>query len=342
MLAEERKKAKPGHLPCPDDADMHLPSRLSQVLHGPRHHQLHSRTGDRHRALSNLGSCPHELADPNSGIQHLRDDLSARARHRLLVSLLALGDAVGMARLHLRQDLSLAEHQRVQTGTDLEEVIDGIVAGEGKQVWIQLLSREPRLLPQECVDALNGRVLLQLRRGEVKLEAVAGGEHGRLRHNIAVGGSGELDQVLRVLVPLRFSHCQLLADLYRRAVVAQPDDVHLHHGLDTLRALLTRLGIDLALNLAVCSIEVLPELRLSNGKSRISKTFDGIHQRSQQGINLAENSAKFGLSERPHCFDHLSQLPAPEQLRLVLESANLWHKLLHADLGIVEAFLWDG
>mmetsp|Transcript_143731 Transcript_143731/g.400620 ORF Transcript_143731/g.400620 Transcript_143731/m.400620 type:complete len:409 (+) Transcript_143731:1-1227(+) len=123
VLAVQRNEEEPRHLASPDDARVHITRVLPQVMEDLGHHELHGRAGHGDGAFADLGARPHELARPDRRIEHLRDDLASGPSHGALVVRLPLLDAVLVAGLDLREDLGLAEHQGVQAGHDLEQVL---------------------------------------------------------------------------------------------------------------------------------------------------------------------------------------------------------------------------
>mmetsp|Transcript_112978 Transcript_112978/g.269296 ORF Transcript_112978/g.269296 Transcript_112978/m.269296 type:complete len:233 (+) Transcript_112978:955-1653(+) len=210
---------------------MQLARGLPQVLHRPGHHEFHRCTRHGHRAFADLRSGAHHLAHSDRCIEHPRDDLSAAPSHRVLFGLL---DGMLVASLDLREDLGFSEDEGVQTRADLKQVLRRGLAAVAEKIRLQLLAGNSRLLAQESPDGLNGCELLDLRGGEVELEAVACGKDGQFRHQVAVCGLAILHQLLRIGVPIGLGYGQLFPHLHRCAVMAEPNDVDLHHCVDTI------------------------------------------------------------------------------------------------------------
>mmetsp|Transcript_5012 Transcript_5012/g.15763 ORF Transcript_5012/g.15763 Transcript_5012/m.15763 type:complete len:337 (+) Transcript_5012:887-1897(+) len=196
------------------------------------------------------------------------------------------------------------------------------------------------------MDALNGRVLLELRRSKIELEAIAGGEHCDLGHNVAAGRPAKLDKIMRVAVPILLRDCELLPHLDRCLVVAEAHDVDLHHGVDlvlrivaepreSLHGVLLHLPHPI-LSVAVHPLELLPKLALADGEGRLPKTIDGVNQRGQQLIDLAEDAAQLCLTHGLHGGDDIRQLPATQHLCLVLQSRDLRHEVCNRLLHVIE------
>mmetsp|Transcript_82940 Transcript_82940/g.268335 ORF Transcript_82940/g.268335 Transcript_82940/m.268335 type:complete len:257 (-) Transcript_82940:394-1164(-) len=253
-----------------------------------------------------------------------------------------------VAGFDLRQNLRLAKHQGVQAGAHLEEVLRGRLAGVREEVRLQLVSSEPGLLPQEGVHTFYARVLLQLRRGEVEFKTVAGREHGYLGYHVAVRGPGKLHEFLRVAVPIRLRHRQLLPNLNGSFVVAKADDMHLHHGLDLVRGLgvvcidgLRGNRLDLVAG-HLQRLEVLAQLTGADLQGRLAEAVDGVDEGAQQLIHLAEDAAELRLPELLHRLDDVPELPTAQQLCLVLQSGDLRHKLGNGALDTVGITAHEG
>mmetsp|Transcript_82636 Transcript_82636/g.145789 ORF Transcript_82636/g.145789 Transcript_82636/m.145789 type:complete len:216 (-) Transcript_82636:358-1005(-) len=202
-----------------------------------------------------------------------------------------------------------------------------------EKVRFKLLPAKPRLLPEKGVNAFNCRILLHLRRSKVEFKAVASGDHGCLRHHVAVTCPRKLHQLLRILVPLSFSHSKLLPDLYWCTVMAETNHMNLHHGLNTIVTctferfkLLNGMSPDACLAREVELLEVLPEFALANSERRIPQSVNGINQRSQKCVHLAENTAELCLAQGPHRVNDLTELPTPQELCLILQGADLRDK----------------
>mmetsp|Transcript_872 Transcript_872/g.2762 ORF Transcript_872/g.2762 Transcript_872/m.2762 type:complete len:210 (+) Transcript_872:1188-1817(+) len=138
-----------------------------------------------------------------------------------------------VAVLDLRQDLPLPENQRVQPGAHLEDMVNRVLAGVREQVLVQLLPRQAGFAHEEGLHALQCGMAVELLGCEVQLEAVAGRQDRHLGDQGAAGARrpGELDKLLGVAIPIRLLHSELLPNFDRSLVMAQADDMHLHHGL---------------------------------------------------------------------------------------------------------------
>mmetsp|Transcript_76468 Transcript_76468/g.199348 ORF Transcript_76468/g.199348 Transcript_76468/m.199348 type:complete len:274 (-) Transcript_76468:3-824(-) len=120
--------------------------------------------------------------------------------------------------------------------------------------------------------------------------------------------------------------------------------MHLHHRLHRLAGLVARerlhgLALALAhpgLRVAVHLLESLPQLALADRLRRCTQAVDGIHQRDEQLVDLAEHAAELGLPERLHGVDDLLELGAAQQLGLVLQRRDLRHEVRHGALDVVE------
>mmetsp|Transcript_55196 Transcript_55196/g.142160 ORF Transcript_55196/g.142160 Transcript_55196/m.142160 type:complete len:282 (-) Transcript_55196:197-1042(-) len=219
----------------------------------------------------------------------------------------------------------------------------GALTGVGEEVRIQLLAREAGPLAQECVHGLDCRELLQLRGRKVHLEAVARGEHCNLGHHVARGGLRELHNLLRHLVPIGLRDSQLLAHVNRGLVVAKAHNMDLDHGLHILRVELRErphsvlLYVrDPLLRVTVKLLHGLPKLTLADGERRLAKAMDGVDERSQKLVNLAEDAPQLTLPERLHGVDDLCQLPTTQQLRLALQGRDLGHECGDGILHIIK------
>mmetsp|Transcript_61880 Transcript_61880/g.144962 ORF Transcript_61880/g.144962 Transcript_61880/m.144962 type:complete len:233 (+) Transcript_61880:953-1651(+) len=210
---------------------MQLARGLPQVLHCPGHHEFHRCTRHGHRAFADLRSGAYHLAHSDRRIEHPRNDLSSAPSHRVLLSLL---DGMLVASLDLREDLRFTEDEGIKTGAHLEQVLCRGLAAVAEEIRLQLLAGNSRLLAQESADGLNGCELLDLRGGEVELEAVARGKDGQFRHQVAVCCLAILHQLLRIGVPIGLGHGQLFSNLHRCTVMAEPNDVDLHHCVNAI------------------------------------------------------------------------------------------------------------
>mmetsp|Transcript_91145 Transcript_91145/g.294483 ORF Transcript_91145/g.294483 Transcript_91145/m.294483 type:complete len:509 (-) Transcript_91145:775-2301(-) len=348
VLAKEGQQQQPRHLAGAQDADVHIAGVLLEIGQSLRQHQLDGGTRHGHAALADLGLRPGHFAHADGGIQHLGDDLAARAGRSLRLggSRLNFLDGMLVAGFYLRQDLSLAKHEGVQAGADLEKVVDGFLTCVREEVRLELVSREAGLLPQEGMHALDGGEALELGGCEVELESVACREHSDLRNHIAVLSPGELDKLLCIAVPVSLLHRKFLPDVHRCLVVAQADDMDLHHGVEALLARGPVAGEGLhsillhfanpGLGIAVHLMENLPQLALADVLRRVPETVDGVHQGAEELIHLGENPSQFGFPQLLHRAQHVLQLTAPQQFGLVLQRRNFGHDVGNGLFDIVE------
>mmetsp|Transcript_24195 Transcript_24195/g.54382 ORF Transcript_24195/g.54382 Transcript_24195/m.54382 type:complete len:389 (-) Transcript_24195:446-1612(-) len=187
---------QPRHLPRSEDADVQLVHVQVQVLQAVLLHQLHRRRRDRHSSSRDPRLRPHPLPCRHRRVEHARQHLARR-------SLLLRRDLV--AALHLREDLTLPDDERVQPSRHPQRVPHRVVLAEHEERVPQLLHRHSargaqvlRHLPDPSMHVVGHKV---------DLEAVAGGEDRSLLER-REGGDGAADALPVVLL-----HSQLLADL---------------------------------------------------------------------------------------------------------------------------------
>mmetsp|Transcript_14756 Transcript_14756/g.42129 ORF Transcript_14756/g.42129 Transcript_14756/m.42129 type:complete len:260 (+) Transcript_14756:1050-1829(+) len=143
--------------------------------------------------------------------------------------------------LHLRQNLPLAHHQRVQPARHAQQVRSSVPIAEQEEMRTHLLQINPRRLAHPRLDLANGAMVRQTH--HIYFQTVAGRKHRRLL-DMRIG-----TQLLNSTGPFRLRHRQLLSELNRCVVNGQPDgnDARLFlHGISV-----DSLGIT-ALNLLEC------------------------------------------------------------------------------------------
>mmetsp|Transcript_119083 Transcript_119083/g.282543 ORF Transcript_119083/g.282543 Transcript_119083/m.282543 type:complete len:223 (+) Transcript_119083:1084-1752(+) len=217
--------------------------------------------------------------------------------------------------LHLRQDLGLPQHQGVQPTAHLEEVQASRLPVVAEEVRLQLLARQARLVAEESFHRLQGGELLQLRGGEVELEAVARGQNCHFWHQVTVLRPGEVHQFLSIGIPLCLGHRELLAHLHWGTVMAEPNHVHLHHRVhsvavagEALNSILLNLA-NPVLGLPINLVDLPTQLTLADALCALPQAIDGRDQGAQELVHLPEDAPQLRLPQLLHGHQHVPQLP---------------------------------
>ena len=101
--------------------------------------QRDRRKTDRHRAFAKRGLGPYTLADAERPVKELAEHrpCAAASRRRLKRA------------LHLTETLRFANNQRIETGSDAEEMLGGTVVAEREQVRHEAVGRQRMILAEE-------------------------------------------------------------------------------------------------------------------------------------------------------------------------------------------------
>lgn len=120
----------------------------------------------------------------------------------------------GESAAHLRQDLALADDERVQARRHAQQVPRRVLVVEHEEILPEHGLRQARPLPEVRKHLADGVVARG--RDEVQFKAVARGQYRRLAHSRA-----RLENCRRRVVPLGLGHRQALAHVHRRRVVGE-------------------------------------------------------------------------------------------------------------------------
>mmetsp|Transcript_9409 Transcript_9409/g.31235 ORF Transcript_9409/g.31235 Transcript_9409/m.31235 type:complete len:248 (-) Transcript_9409:218-961(-) len=200
------------HLAGSNHAHTRLRQWHAEVVRSLHHRKLDCRGGDGDGTLRNLRLSTDKLARHHRRVEQPAQHLARRPGRppRLVI---CRRDGVRVARLDLRKNLPLADDEGVEARRDAEQVHSGLLVLQHEQVGPQLRRLQPRVGAQKVEYIPRGRE--QIRRHNVDLEPVAGGEDGRLLDGVVGGQRGGR------LVPVLLLDRQLLTHLHRRSLVRE-------------------------------------------------------------------------------------------------------------------------
>ena len=196
------------HLAGSDDEDLLIVEPFKEITGVVGHGDA----GNAHPLLLDGGLRSHALGHAQSGLKRgIRQRPHAAGRRRQFVGL-----------LHLRENLSFADHHAVQARRHREQVPHKVLAGPLEEVVEHLHWVEPVKTGQKFHHVMMRRARFRRFAGHVQFHAVARGEQHRLRFRIL------LPQPRQGIDRLVLAERQPLPHLHRSRMMAAAHHLQLH------------------------------------------------------------------------------------------------------------------